>query len=135
MTAARACCYERPNRPMPPREPQSYTLAFAAAVPVGHRVELLFYAEGDEVNAHEPLLRDLDTGVVYATGWHYEARSAARAESRFGEVKRYPEALRTGLVEAGRAVGRVLSCRVLTVREGVQTALRLALEAEGHVYR
>jgi hypothetical protein len=129
-------------------QPQTYTLQHVAPIPVGHRVELQFFEEAGsgglfkkgEANLHEPMVRDLDTGVIYASHWHFVDRASITQTSYFTKVNAYPPAPLPALKPAGRVLGRVLACRVITECMGsqifkVQTTLTIAPEAEAAPYR
>ena len=107
-----------------------------APVPVGHRVEVCFLRRQvpgmvrDRVleDDHQPVITDLDSGVVYgselAWGDNTTRRQGAPLPLKVGpladsDVKR-------------RLVGRVRACRVVTVRGAgevdVQTLLQVEVE-------
>ncbi|WP_437723519.1 hypothetical protein [Sorangium sp. So ce861] len=131
-------------------QPQTYTLQHVAPIPIGHRVELQFFEEAQfaglfkkdqaQVNVNEPLVRDLDTGVIYASHWHFVERASMTQATLFAKVNTYPPNPLPSLKPAGRVLGRVLACRVLTECVGsqifkVQTTLTIAPEAEAPPYR
>lgn len=129
---------------------QTFTLQQIAPIPIGHRVELQFFEEAAsaglfkkdtaEPNWHEPMARDLDTGVIYASHWHFVERSSMGTNAHFAKVNTYPPNVLARLKPAARVVGRVVYCRVITESVGsgifkVQTTLTVAPEPEGVPYR
>lgn len=101
---------------------QTIELLYPAVIPVGHRVEIRWYeapvggfwGSKPVVVDHEPLVRDLDTGVVYAPGWLF-AESTGVRPNRAQEVRREP---RTDAREVRALTGTVKSCRVLAWNGG-----------------
>jgi hypothetical protein len=107
-----------------------------APVPVGHRVELTWFEEvsrglvpGQERvddRPHQPLIRDLDTGVEYASDWVLGVSRRRRPDVPFelGEVPR------TELRVQRRATGVVRACRLVTVRGFPELEVQTHLEVE-----
>jgi hypothetical protein len=97
-------------------------VVFAAPVPVGHRVEITWYEavsrglvpsqERVDEREHQPVLRDLDTGVEYATDWFVGASRRKRPDAPY-EVG---DGARAELREQRRVEGIVRRCRVVTIR-------------------
>lgn len=113
-------------------EPVVYVFHYVAPIPVGHRVEVHFFARDTGFFAtdfHEqldmPLIRDLDTGVEYAPEWLFERKPGP------------PELSPT--VQATRTVtGRVIACRVVAGLSGADWTAhtRLTLrEEDRRIYR
>lgn len=122
-------------------DPTLYVLHHAAAIPVGHRVEMLFFARDTGFFAPDfreqpdmPVVRDLETGVEYAPEWLFDrdpGELLAQPSSRPLEM--------SPMVRPTRVVtGRVVSCRVITGMSGadwtVFTYLTLR-EEENRIYR
>ncbi len=101
-----------------PRVSQQITLAFPAAIPVGHRVEVTWYPEPagllgrkqKPAPAH-PVLVDLDTGVRYVTHWHVGRHAAFRSD----RPNDYATAPLGDLVAERVLRGRVRACTVVHV--------------------
>lgn len=99
----------------------SVEVVYCAPVPVGHRLEVIYYRRpgtggifGSKPRSepHQPLLRDLDTGIEYisdfalgSVGAKYPSQPLAVGDDVVAELE----------VER-RIVGKVRSCRVITVR-------------------
>lgn len=117
-------------------EERTVVVVFAAPIPVGHRVELTWFEvvrpglvpgqERTDDREHQPVVRDLDTGVSYTTDWvvGVERRPRPDAPYRVGDGPRAdarPSATLRGVVRA---------CTVITIRGypevDVQTELRIA---------
>jgi hypothetical protein len=109
---------------------------FAAAIPVGHRVEVSWYAvtkgglfgSSREERPHEPVVTDLDTGVEYLSDFALKGPGIKRPNE--------PLALQPGrkIGDVIRTLrGRVSSCRVVTVRAFSEIDLQtyLAIERDG----
>lgn len=105
-------------------------------VPVGHRVRIAVYGQGSGLFSRtvtplpmEPLVEDLDTGVVYSRGWLHalEGDGVTALEVFHGHE----------LVEEVR--GKVLACRVLSRGDHKghtsQTTLVVAPEPPALVHR
>lgn len=106
---------------------------YAAPIPVGHRVEVRWYARvsaglfggrDEETAEHQPIVVDLDTGIEYASDHAYE---------QDGGGKRFSEPIRLAGEPSGEIVekvtGTVKACRVIHVRRyselDVQTDLHI----------
>lgn len=92
--------------------------AFEAAIPVGHRVELrLFsrevgvFSKKLEPHVDQPLVTDLDSGVVYGAGWHFEPISMYVS----GQSRPLPLEVRSDIPEVARLAGRVVACRIARI--------------------
>jgi len=94
----------------------------AIPVPVGHRVSVSWYhkntkttsifdEEVDESHDDQPLVEDLDTGIVYAFDWLYDTTS----DASFPTMSELGTELRKGIEEQRVVVGRVGACRIFTV--------------------
>lgn len=104
------------------RGEQQVVVVFVAPIPVGHRVEITWYEvvrpglvpsqERVDEREHQPVVRDLDTGVVYTTDWvvGVERRSRPDAAYRVGDRPRTDARAKDTLR------GVVRACRVITVR-------------------
>ncbi len=112
------------------------TVVYSAPIPVGHRVEVTWYGESScklfggsktTVREYEPIIRDLDTGVEYASDFVYGTGSSKKPDTPL-EVSAEVQAEE---IESVR--GRVVACRVVTLRGfsdyDVQT--ELTIEPEG----
>ncbi len=122
-------------------EPAVYVLHHAAPIPIGHRVELHFYARDTGLFSHDfreqpdmPVIRDLETGIEYAPEWLFERG----ATSQLGQVSARALEL-SPLVRPTRTItGRVVACRVVTGMSGadwtVFTYLTLR-EDDRRIYR
>jgi hypothetical protein len=112
----------------------SIVLLYAAPVPVGHRVEIRWYqlnsrgllgGQNKATQNHEPVLRDLDTGIEYATDFVLGVSG--------GKMPRQPVAVgmqpRANAEVCAAVTGQVVACRIVTVHgfatEGVQTHLQI----------
>lgn len=109
---------------------------YVAPIPVGHRVEITWTEEvrrglvpgqdRTDGRPHQPVIVDLDTGVVYLSDW------AVGASRRKGPDQPYE--VGAGTLSDHR-VGRVLrgvvrACRVITVRGFPQLDVQTHLEVE-----
>ena len=111
-------------------------VVLVAPVPVGHRVEVCFLRRrvpgliSDRVLEadHQPIITDLDSGVIYASELAWAEDDPKRPD--------LPLPLRVGAVPPAevkqRLVGRVRACRVLTLRSfrdvDVQTHLQIEVD-------
>ncbi len=99
---------------------QDLTFDFVAAIPVGHRVEVVQFKEvsvdkkGRE--SEKPVdglwLKDLDTGIEYGMDDHFEKRKFVvwcRAEA-------WPFDVRKELVVDKKFEGKVVRCRLMSMR-------------------
>jgi len=93
-------------------------LAYPAAIPVGHRVELTWMLQrgglrGNKLSAKpfEPFLRDLDSGVAYGCEWHVGSFDAFRSD----RVHPYASEPLPELEVERTLRGRVAACTVVTV--------------------
>jgi len=89
-----------------------FSIKGVAAIPIGHRVEVTVFgreqAFAGTIPIWEPLLRDLETGVVYGTDWHFTDKDF------FAAADQVPFEVRRDLVIAERIVGRVRVCRIVS---------------------
>ena len=130
--------------------------AFPAPVPVGHRVELTFFERLVAVEsvfssatrisrvpaAYHPLVRDLDTGIVYADEIHFEGAGADDGSREAVEAHRV--GLRDNLFPSSKLApvemvsGRVTECTIIGSvwvygdDRRTHTRLVIALEAPGY---
>lgn len=113
---------------------------YVAPIPVGHRVEVTWTEEvrrglvpgQDRTDSRpaQPILRDLDTGVVYLSDW-----SVGPGRRRGPDL---PHEVGVALLPDHRVArivrGRVTACRVVTIRStpvlDVQTHLTLELDPD-----
>ncbi|MCB9694813.1 MAG: hypothetical protein H6736_23625 [Alphaproteobacteria bacterium] len=95
---------------------------YVAPIPVGHRVRVVWHEEvqrglvpGQERTddrPHQPVLEDLDTGVIYASDWAFGAGRRKRPDQPYDVGQRPMADFRV----AREITGRVAACRVITVR-------------------
>lgn len=113
-------------------EPRTFTLVHAAPVPVGHRVEIGLikqtagvFKKVEKLNLSEVVLRDLDSGIEFASEWHYQKSMGVSTNAH--DPQTYPQELRSDLEMGETITGKVLQCRVITVMAGsiwrVQTTI------------
>jgi hypothetical protein len=108
-------------------------LTLLAPIPVGHRVRLSFYrlhsrglfGGSSEVLEHEPVIEDLDTGIVYCTERPFDHDGVKRPRVPLGVRDQQLLGDLDHVVE-----GRVQGCRVLTVRgfSEADVSTQLAIE-------
>ena len=115
---------------------KKYVVIFQAPIPVGHRVELVWYdvvtsglfGESRKERPHEPVIADLDTGVVYVSDRLLAHPGMKRPHEPFDVSEKLTEDAR----EVRRVRGVVRGCRVITIRSfsdiDVQTELTIAPE-------
>ncbi|MBZ5714913.1 hypothetical protein [Nannocystis pusilla] len=114
---------------------QKFVVIFQAPVPVGHRVELTWYDIVDagffgganrKPRPHEPVITDLDTGIVYLSDRVLDTHGSKSPDT--------PVALSdavSGLAERVKSVrGIVRACRVITVRSFADIDLQTELTVE-----
>ena len=118
-------------------------IVYAVAIPVGHRVAVrwyrgkskgLFGGDNEESRPHEPVVEDLDTGIVYSPEWVLETAAARYPGTPFG----VSDGLKKGIEETGTLVGRVAVCRIVTGHGSdyhAQTELTIDPEPEPEGYR
>jgi hypothetical protein len=109
---------------------QTFELLFVAPIPVGHRVELVWHGEpepgwissnikkGSAPIPSKPVLRDLDTGIIYGPLDHFLEQRTGYKISDVRPVE--PRPLEQLGVHAS-VRGRVVECRVLT-EQGIGTS-------------
>ena len=102
-------------------EPVTLNILYAMPIPVGHRVEVHVFAaaasmfQGVEPVPSQPLVRGLETGIIYGAGWHYEDVSVYVPH----QVRPLPLHPRRDLqVPYAPLVGRVLACRIAAIGAG-----------------
>lgn len=114
---------------------RTVTMLGAVPIPVGHQVECVLFARDVgvfskdlQIQANEPLIQDLDTGVYYGREWHF-ARSGSGADYH---QPRLPHAPAEAIV-AERFVGRVTRCIVWChgITQHQHAGTTLVLEVEG----
>ncbi len=103
----------------------TFDLLFAAPIPVGHRVELIWRGEptaeykgilgkptigSGPADRSKPTVRDLDTGIIYGPLDHYLTQTV-KHRNHVRPIEAEPNA---ALEPAGHFIGRVLACRVLS---------------------
>ena len=111
-------------------------------LPVGRRVSVRWYRKkskgliyGEDIESHpnEPLIEDLETGVVYAFDWLYDATSGKDARR---DPYSFNDAFIHGVEEERAVIGRVAACRVFTIIDPgtsvrtMQTELTITPETE-----
>jgi len=117
-------------------------IGFEAAIPVGHRVELRHFGKDVGVfstkivsQTDEPLVTDLDTGIVYGVDWHYQNVVAYQQ----GTPLALQLEVRADISETARITGRVAACRVTRIGSGdssfTQTTLAIEALPPAEVYR
>ncbi len=106
-----------------------------APVPVGHRVEVVWYEEvsrglaGQERvddRPHQPLIRDLDTGVEYVTDWTLGTSRRRRPDAPY-ETGEGP---RADLRVQRRVTGVVRRCQLVTIRGFPELEVQTHLEVD-----
>lgn len=124
-------------------------------IPVGHRVSVrwfhrknkgLFGGVTEESHPTQPLIEDLDTGIVHSFDWLYDFAEAV-VEEGGNPARAWPsrisESFGNGIEEQRSVVGRVTACRLCTSILGAdtsgtvltQTHLTLAPENGPSAYR
>lgn len=113
---------------------QDLTLDYVAPIPVGNRVEVIQYKEvstdrkgREEINPVKGLwIKDLDTGIEYGVSQHFEKRKLWI----WFEVQVWPLDVREELVVDKKFTGKVLRCRIMSMRsnEDWQLQTRLVIE-------
>lgn len=114
----------------------AYDCTLVAPIPVGHRVRLTFHAltsrglfgaGSRELLAHEPVIEDLDTGIVYCTERPFDHDGVKRPREPLGVRDHELAGEVDHVVE-----GRVQQCRVLTVRgySEADVCTRLVIETD-----
>jgi hypothetical protein len=103
----------------PDRPPVKIHALGAVCIPVGHRVEvrILLRDNGRGKTAaaqDEPLITDLDTGVIFGADWHFRRLSGYRP----GTVQDLPVTPDPGLAVHSVVTGRVSATRVVTIGSG-----------------
>ena len=114
---------------------EKFVVIFQAPVPVGHRVELVWYDLHDagffggtnrKTRPHEPVVTDLDTGIVYLSD-----RLLFSLGSKSPDT---PLEVSEGLSESAKPVkhlrGIVRACRVVTIRSFADIDLQTELTIE-----
>jgi len=86
-----------------------FSTAGIVAIPTGHRVEVTVFAlkgfwGAPKPRPYDPLIKNLETGVVYGRTWHFTDENPSADQVPF-EVRR-------DLVVAELVVGRVRACRI-----------------------
>ena len=98
-------------------QPQTFLCRMIAPVPVGHRVEMtwfdtppgLFGGSARKMDEDEPMVRDLDSDIVYTVSWHHSGSLSANPFS-----DSYPDAIHPDNRPVARVVGKVLACRLVS---------------------
>lgn len=134
---------------------QTFMCAFLASVPVGHRVEVTTHEEhavvesGGTTNLVQrtpapchPLVRDLETGIVYADERHFipvEGGGWLEDNARRRDALREGLMLSETLLPAATLYGRVSECTVISnfpiAGDDRRTHTRLVVEVEPTGYR
>jgi len=113
----------------------SIVCVYAAPIPVGHRIDCQWFSlavegifSGSQMYPypHEPLIKDLDTGIEYCSERGFQ-RSAAKMPDRPIEVTDQPL---TGAQVTHRIIGRVTRCRVVTLRGYSEVDLQTHIDIE-----
>jgi hypothetical protein len=110
--------------------PQTLHLRAYAPIPVGHHIELVCFVKprllgADAPEWDEPMIVDLDTGVVYQLPWHVTGTYVLDMQRT-----NYPLDPNPQLPVAARVRARVLACRVLVAAVTDNTTLRTTLVIE-----
>lgn len=103
-----------------------------APIPIGHRVRVTFYVTERRglfgasrvEHPHEPVIQDLDTGIVYCSERPFPHEGIKRPDQPL-PVEREPSGTVDRVVE-----GVVRGCRVLTVRSFSETDVQTRLLVE-----
>lgn len=95
---------------------------YVAPIPVGHRVRITWNQEAQrglvpgqertDDRPHEPVLTDLDTGIVFTSDWGHGAGRRKRPDQPYDVG---PD-LVSDFREERSVEGTVAACRVITVR-------------------
>jgi hypothetical protein len=113
-------------------------VVYVAPIPVGHRVRCTWYEEvqrglvpGQErtdERPHQPILSDLDTGIVYASDWVFGAGRRPRPDAPYA----VGDTLLTDRRPVRQVEGVVTGCRVITVRgyPELEVQTHLAIEED-----
>ena len=108
---------------------------YAAPIPVGHRIDCQWFSiavdgifSGAQMYPypHEPLLRDLDTGIEYSSEKGFERNSAKMPDH---PIELTDRAL-AGAQITHRIIGRVTRCRVVTLRGYKEVDLQTHIDVE-----
>lgn len=110
---------------------QKIVVIYQAAVPVGHRVEVVWYqrvtgglfGESRQDRPHEPVITDLDTGIVYLSDRLLITPGFKRPKEPFD----VSEGLSSESREVRRLRGVVRACRVITIRSFADVELQTEL--------
>lgn len=107
-------------------------VSLIAPIPIGHRVRITLYVietrglfgTSRKELPHEPVIQDLDTGVIYASDRVY-ASASIKYPDRPVEIQREPVGTVVRVIE-----GVVAACRVITVRSfsGADVQTHLVVE-------
>lgn len=105
-------------------------IAMPVAIPVGHRVEVrvlvrettVLFSSSKEPQPDQPVITDLDTGVVFGPAWAFGGGGTYYKGKPLADLAL---ASLPSLQEHSRLVGRVAACRVAWVTEFVSTTLEI----------
>src|SRR5262245_34911292 len=94
--------------------PETLHLRGYAPIPVGHRVELTCFAQprllsGSTPEWAEPMIRDLDTGIVYQHPWHTTGSYVLEPLRHQYPLDPHPQ-----LQVVTKITARVVACRVIS---------------------
>ncbi len=103
---------------------RTFLMHGSVAVPIGHRVEVSIYSKDEGtftrrpvLRLDQPVVRDLDTGVVHSHWWHHIENPPFPGDVVPLELRDMPL--------ADRMVGRVIACQI--VFYGDETSPRTTL--------
>ncbi|MDC0668051.1 hypothetical protein [Nannocystis radixulma] len=114
---------------------QKFVVIFQAPVPVGHRVELTWYDLVDagffggtnrKTRPHEPVVTDLDTGIVYLSDRVLDTPGMKSPDTPYG----VSDAISKIATQVKSVRGIVRACRVVTIRSFAEIDLQTELTIE-----
>lgn len=114
---------------------QDITVDFAAPIPIGHKVELIQFKKIEKSifskkETEKVLLgiwiKDQDTGIEYGMDFHYEDRSSVN----FNKVSVWPIDIRQDLEIDKKIIGRIVRCRIMTMRLNMNWLMQTRLQIE-----
>ena len=113
---------------------QDLTFDFVAAIPVGHKVEVVQFKEvsvdkkgrESETPVAGLWLKDLDTGIEYGLSDHFEKRKFVV----WSRVEPWPFDVRKEIVADKKFEGKVVRCRLMSMRMSNDWQMQTRLQIE-----